>query len=50
MLLFTSFLIMKASAPGTIMEGGDALYNVKLNGPPSSAIGMGAADLDGLTR
>lgn len=49
-LLFTSFLIRKAAGPGTVMEGGQAEYSIKLNGPPPARIAMEAANLDGLTR
>ncbi len=50
MLLFTSFQILKASGPGTIFEGSDAVYNVKLNGPPPTRVGFDAEGFDSLTR
>ena len=48
--LFTSFRIVKSSGPATIMEGGEAQYSIRLNGPPPSLVGVNATDLDGLTR
>jgi hypothetical protein len=41
---------LKESAPGSIMEGQDAVYNIRLNGPPPSAVALGATDSDDLTR
>lgn len=40
---------MKAAGPGTIMEGEQVVYNVKLNGPPPSGVGMDGISLDQLT-
>lgn len=49
-LLFRSVLLQKSSPPGTILEGGQSLYSVKLNGPPPNDITVGLNNVDDFTR
>ena len=49
-LLFSSFLILKASAPSSILEGEEVQYHVRLNGPPPIGVETSMSTVDGFTR
>ena len=49
-LIFQSFLLQKRAAPSSILEGSQAVYSVKLNGPPPTHVAIELNASDQLTR
>ena len=49
-LIFQSFLLQKRVAPSSILEGSQAVYSVKLNGPPPTDVAIELNASDQLTR
>ena len=49
-LLFQNYLIQKQTGPSSIPEGDQALYTVRLDGPPPNDVEVAVNDIDNFIR